>query len=702
MLALLVAWGIYAGPLLDPNTNLYAVDTYCQDVPLRLYAANLIRHGEFPHWTPQVNCGYPLFADGQTGVLYPLFLLYLLWPNPEMHDIFMATHFLLLGSFMYLFLRARGLSPTAGLIGAVTSMAASFHQSNHVVPGCLATVTWLPLAMYLIQRGAQPRRLHCQFWCALVNAVMLLAGHVQASLICYSFEALWWLFIARPWRPASRLSGALVLFVLPLAMCAAQMLPTAAFLGESDRSSGLFDSQLAWSEFADAGLRWPLLLTFFAPDSAGRPEDWRISPGNSAGWEEALVVFHGYAAIALLPLGILRGRPRSEAYFWSLTLLLAVLVSMPSPFRWLMMHVPLHNLFRWPTRYMIVASYCAAVLVAFGAEIVVRHIERRCGATRPRASQCGKLAFVVACAAGIVLRGFAPYLIAADFYRTQSPQLVAASREPSHFRLLPLTSALFHAWMLDQEQYRRNAASLPVSYNLLFGVPVASVFDQGGAVGPQRMSDLLLTPHSVVLKIAAVTHLSAPLSVEDFLREPIAVAQPRPIPPREDLEQLASQPAYAYRYRQAFPRAWFVYRTRRLADSAARLRYLFSGRFDPAEEALVEDELGGFSAPQSPATVACKQINAARAEFEVRAPRRAFLVIADYYSPSIKATVDGAEVRLLRTNHAFSGIEVPAGEHRVVLAFRPRLFYLGLALSAAAAAICVGGIVLGRRRAWRD
>src|SRR5687767_674984 len=51
--------------------------------PLLVATSEALRHGTLPFWTPSMFGGYPLFADGEGGMLYPLHLLLLPWAAPE-------------------------------------------------------------------------------------------------------------------------------------------------------------------------------------------------------------------------------------------------------------------------------------------------------------------------------------------------------------------------------------------------------------------------------------------------------------------------------------------------------------------------------------------------------------------------------------------------------------------------------------------
>ena len=69
-------------------------------------------------------------------------------------------------------------------------------------------------------------------------------------------------------------------------------------------------------------------------------------------------------------------------------------------------------------------------------------------------------------------------------------------------------------------------------------------------------------------------------------------------------------------------------------------------------------------------------------EIDVSMSGDGFLVLSEaWYPPGWHATLDGEEVPIHRANHTFQMIEVPDGDHKVVVDFSARTFSIGLALS---------------------
>jgi uncharacterized membrane protein YfhO len=57
------------------------------------------------------------------------------------------------------------------------------------------------------------------------------------------------------------------------------------------------------------------------------------------------------------------------------------------------------------------------------------------------------------------------------------------------------------------------------------------------------------------------------------------------------------------------------------------------------------------------------------------------LVLSEMFDPGWRATVKGASTRIYRADAALRGIQVPAGESRIILEYAPRSVYFGALLT---------------------
>lgn len=159
-----------------------------------------------------------------------------------------------------------------------------------------------------------------------------------------------------------------------------------------------------------------------------------------------------------------------------------------------------------------------------------------------------------------------------------------------------------------------------------------------------------------------------------------------------------------YDNQRAMPRAWLVNQVvplqRREMMNAVRYSRLPDGSvFDPLSTALVGEAAPPPSASFEPGedSVAIQEIVDGRLTLGVASVGGGFLVLADAWYPGWRAEIDGQPTPLYRTNVAFRGVVVPAGEHTVEFLLESWSLRVGAALSFVAV-ILVAGIAAGRIR----
>jgi uncharacterized membrane protein YfhO len=84
----------------------------------------------------------------------------------------------------------------------------------------------------------------------------------------------------------------------------------------------------------------------------------------------------------------------------------------------------------------------------------------------------------------------------------------------------------------------------------------------------------------------------------------------------------------------------------------------------------------------------------------VRTDTDGLLVLGDPWYPQWRVEVDGRPAELLRVDHAFRGVRVPAGSHRVVFTYQDRALQAGLVVSSLTV-LGLAGLWWWRRRRGR-
>ena len=85
-----------------------------------------------------------------------------------------------------------------------------------------------------------------------------------------------------------------------------------------------------------------------------------------------------------------------------------------------------------------------------------------------------------------------------------------------------------------------------------------------------------------------------------------------------------------------------------------------------------------------------------RIDLTSNSPGTSLLVLSEIYYPAgWKATVDGAETEIFKTNHILRSVVVPAGKHTVEFTFDPKVYDLGFTITQAAWGLVVLLIIAG-------
>ena len=158
--------------------------------------------------------------------------------------------------------------------------------------------------------------------------------------------------------------------------------------------------------------------------------------------------------------------------------------------------------------------------------------------------------------------------------------------------------------------------------------------------------------------------------------------------------------AIVYENTVALPRAYLVPEVQRIPEGTGAIQAMQAPAWDPRRTAIVEAN-ADLGLPATPLQGGAELVSydPDRVVVRTRASRPALLVLADNAYKGWVAKVDGRESRILRTNHTFRGVVVPAGDHTVEFTFHPADLYTGLYIHLAALALLAGyGIYLLVRR----
>ncbi len=386
ILLLVLAVAMYFREALTLQGAFFVQDVMVQNYPFRHFCSQMLRQLELPLWHPGINCGFPLFAEGQAGVLYPFNLLTaLLLPTWVAINYNVAFHLWLGGMGTFAYLRLIGAGRAGALTGGLTFALSGYAVVRAMSQNFVDAAAWMPFLFAALELAARRRSIRWLGLAAAVFALQLLAGHPQAALYCAAAAFLYALYRGLGMRgsgardvsrltspPAVWTAAVAAAFALGAGMAAVQLLPTWELVQLSGRSEGLDYEQFAKMSLPPERLVCLLLPDFFGNSATG--SYW----GREAGFFIQLCPYVGVLPLLLAPLA-LRGSRNRYAPFFAALAAAALLLSLG---RYTVLYEILYELpglsfFRIPTRFLLWWAFAAAVLAGLGLDRLCSGEHRR-------------------------------------------------------------------------------------------------------------------------------------------------------------------------------------------------------------------------------------------------------------------------------------------------------------------------------------
>lgn len=367
--------GLFLWELLSLEWVPVARDMQMFFLPQRHLLWEAFQQQRLPLWTPFYGTGAPLMANFQSGVFYPPHWLFAVLPFFPAFNLLLVFHFVLGGAAAYAYARASGLSPAGGAMAGACFMLGGYFASLLNLLNALQAAAWVPALGYFLLRHAERGSLASFLGLIGTGLCGFLAGEPQTFVIgcgILGAHAILRLRSLPAGVPAARLTLARVgLAMLAVAgLAAIQLLPTAEMLAQSSRAAGLSYEEA--TAFAVDRLR--LVHALFPPDYGDPVYSFGIKTQMGFGDPWLFSIYLG--AIPLLIGGFAwSARPRTEAAFWAVAVVLGIALSLGDGFplyRWMFEHVPGFAAFRFPEKFYLLAGLGVAMLAGRGLDALLR------------------------------------------------------------------------------------------------------------------------------------------------------------------------------------------------------------------------------------------------------------------------------------------------------------------------------------------
>ncbi len=677
-------------------------DLYGQMIPWRQAVRSSLAQGEWPLWNPFILSGDILAASAQSAPYSPFTLLALLLPVPLSLTFSAAITHLLAALCAYLFARELGCRESASLIAAGGWMCASSIAFFILWP-LAAAWAWFPLVLLGVRR-ASFAILTCAF------TLLLLAGHPETALHVVFLAGAYVLTLRSRRAILVAIGSGLTavalaaIFLLPILEAAPQTMEHATRVGSfaSTPRGVTGDHVLA------------RLATDLFPYLHARKWTLGALPVDTSA--------AGSIVLALAIYAIWRVR-RAESWFFAGVALFGLLAHAEwTPVARALQALPLLDV-ALNERFSFAAAFALVLLAALGVEELQRRDDRRAATitlfavllaiaagnflllrasfVSHDAMEWGRFA-IAAEVGGLLLATIATFFVASKRIVPLLLGLLLIQRVLTVggiYRIFPQSAAypkipIFEALRGIHEPYRI------AGHGLAFIPGTSAMYGLEDVRGYQAMTFLryretypLWSIHQPVW-FNRVDDLTRPFL--SFLNVRYAITWDRDPPPEGWREVARQRGTLLFENTRVIERV-FLPRRVRIGESVTDTLAQMANETDFRERAWIEAQSPPYERENGPGHLTFTRSVKA---FSIDATMEGdgWIVVSVPAWKGWRASIDGRRVKTQFTNHAFLGIHVPAGRHRVELTYLPRGFVVGRAVSGLAVVMLVGFAALRARR----
>lgn len=657
-------------------------DVYAYFLPQKAFFAESLHRGEFPLWNNRVGWGYPLVGESQTAPFYPLNVpLYFGLELNTAYNVSLLLHYFLAFCGVWLYAREWKLSSAAALLAALVYVYGWF-PSRVSLEWAMIGGTWLPFALWLVERFLQSRFWRYPLWLAVVLGVQLLAGHftlafvTQLTLLGYALLRLYGSRQLLPEETAASRPGCLGAVVLSLAagfgLAGMQLGPTWELKHLSQRQEINAEHDPGFGHippryWLQAVVPWRWYSGEFGV--AERRLQELLPPGASRTNTVEAHLYFGLLPLMLLAGGLIRWREvfSGRAVVWVVLGGATCLYTSG----WLIpitRHLPGFSYFEGPGRFGMVTTLAVGLLAGSALEVWLKSCPRRLGW------------IVVAITLGVTT---------VDLHLVS--RMITSAWLVEHPPLQELPHSPLRQILASQPAPPRifgngknlttllGTASLPT----YLGLGPVAYYDPELTIPQPWPYDVPPTPAQLDwLRRAGVTHLLSLHSLS-ALEWPVRLIW-QGWDPFFNAAMNHREGVYLYAFEGS--RGRIAWEPEEPSDAATRASVSAPGANSPA---------GGNVDRAESIRLVSYQSN--RVAVEVESSRAGRLILTDLAYPGWKVSVDGESAPPLVVERRWRGVSLSAGKHSVVWTYAPRSLYYGGAVSAGTGLIL---LILGHLRFW--
>lgn len=707
------------------NGDFTGSDLLDMHFPYKEILKEAVMSGKLPLWTTYLSNGYPIFAEGQTGILYLPNLIFSLLPSYLALTYSIALAFILAGIFTFIYCRSLDFSRFASLVSATTFMFSAFFVTRLKHINLIAVAAWTPFSFWAIRKFFQEKKLKYAVFLGIGFGLQFLAGHPQMAYYCLFISTIYFLFefyqsikksgFAQTFPVA--ILGFFIAIVITVGISAVQTLPTLELTQQTERLEFSLQNATAYP------FNPKNLLTFISPYYFGNPapgtykEDIRLT---GIFWENSSYIGLLPIVLVFLTVFIMIKRRRFDPYqifFIALSIfsLLLMFGGFTPLFGFLWQNIPGFQLFRFPTRFNLFLIFSLTMLSGIGAEILLKKLENLKVNPNPKNDEEFKFSWPLktwqtqALICGFIIVDL--FVFGKNY--VGGVDVSKFMEKPKSAEVLQKDHELFRIWSTSQYLespyqtlgWKTNInplvaihEAIPPNTNVFYHIQSFSdrPWFEGGLNFKRRnnLERYLMGQETDMFKLGKILGLA---NVKYLLTFSEVQNSEFPLVKNIDLGKEFGIKLNIYKNSQVMPRVFYAPEAKVIPRENELFKELTSPSFYPVKTVLLEknpkkvtysfngavDDFG----KKNKIKIESYENNEVEIKTDFNDP--GFLVLSDSFYPGWHATVDGKEKEILSANYLFRAIEMEKGKHEVRFYYDPLSFKIGALISGSTFLIIV-------------
>jgi len=637
---------------------------------MKYFLASSFQNGAIPYWCPNYFCGSPFISDIQSGVFYPLSIIFLLSPFYKAFNYFILSHFIFGFCFFYLFIKELGQSRKAAIFTSISYCFGGYTIATVNTLNNLSTLIWLPAILWSFTMAIKRRQSHGYFLTVLFLCMAILGGEPLIFLISVGLLLLYGLTCIPTnglFKEQIKIPIIItILIVTSLIITIAQLGPTYIDYQLSVRMGGISYEEATRYSLTPGMLKHIFLpLRFpdnFVTDSSAYTDLFHVS--GQIPW--LLTVYPGFLIMPLAIFGLVSDISR-KILFWFFIFIMAIALALGDNTPVYRLFYNIFPFFRFPVKFMSIASLSLLILAGYGADrlfSIFRNFNFRSSIVFTFIS------VILIIDLFSVHKNLNPFC-ESSFYQKYSPYIEPIKDDPDTFRVYiePETDMSSTKLTIFGNHIRWQSLLMP---NL--GV-LSNLNQVDGTTGLELRYQYIITEilekswieKIRFLRLANVKYI---VSLNDLSKNP------------EIKDQIEKVNPIVFKIKDYLPRAWVVGQLKPIKNGT--MDELLEDSFDPAYSAIAKGEILSkydYSSFAGLENISYERNNKIHIEVTTKTP--GVLVLSESSYPGWRVFVDGKEKECLWLNLLFQGVEVEEASHQIDFIYHPKLFILFLSISLA-------------------